>query len=516
MTTTLLSRSLLALALFALPVSAQWDPANAQWGKTDPADLRVMTWNMLTTFDSQEFKGEGLNKWTGMARIIASIKPDVLILQETGTLSGSVDSVANLETLAELLVHGGPDPFIGGTVTAYLQKYDPSYDLPHVLVSTVTDGFNRNTILSRYPFVDINGDGKATLVDMPFTVPDAWSPGGNGGIRGLLTAEIDLPDATYAGDLAIHNSHLKSGSSASDKAARLLAAKNISYFLWYWYEGAGTGTADPNNKIAGVPDPSTVIGPDDLLMAGGDWNEDEATNGTKGPADWISKADQGGTIDGPDKDGTDMTFDSATEFFSGAGNSHSGGSKLDYLSWQDSVATLRRDFIFYSAAVPAASMPPELAGASNASLLSQLASDHRPVVVDLILPAGGGGVTCGQSTTDLGFAKAGTGGLEPVFEVCGTLQAGDFADFVLEDAAPNSLAFAVIGFVSNPVPFKGGMLVPSPPIFVASLPTGPAGTFSIPVDGGLGPATLVMQWAIADNGAPQNTSLSNALAIVWS
>ena len=132
-----------------LGAAAQHDPANGQWGKDEATDLRVMTWNVLDGINSQESKTSGLTQWESLVRIVASMQPDVLLLQETGDF-GSADSVPNLTTTIDLFLHGGNDPFNGGPVTAYVQLYAPSYDLPHVYVSTASDGFNRNCILSRY------------------------------------------------------------------------------------------------------------------------------------------------------------------------------------------------------------------------------------------------------------------------------------------------------------------------------------------------------------------------------
>ena len=81
----------LCLGLWATsPIaSAQWDPGNAEWGKVAPEDVRVMTWNVHDTLCSSNTKVEGTNDWTALARIVAALRPDVLMLQECGDNSGN-------------------------------------------------------------------------------------------------------------------------------------------------------------------------------------------------------------------------------------------------------------------------------------------------------------------------------------------------------------------------------------------------------------------------------------------
>ena len=86
-----MNRSLFSCALalgIATPALGQWDPTNAQWGKTAPTDIRVMTWNVEDGICSSNNKLEANNDWTCLACIVAAMKPDILILQETGDNSG--------------------------------------------------------------------------------------------------------------------------------------------------------------------------------------------------------------------------------------------------------------------------------------------------------------------------------------------------------------------------------------------------------------------------------------------
>jgi endonuclease/exonuclease/phosphatase family metal-dependent hydrolase len=384
----------LGTALCAHTATAQWDPANGDWSKTAPTDLRIMTWNVFDNVRAATPKTEGLNAWTAIARTIASMKPDVLIMQECGDNGtfGGLDSVADLTTTCELLMHGGTDPFLGGTVTSYAQKYDPSYDLPYIFVNTNTDNFNRNIIMSRYPFVDLNGDGQSQFFDIN-QFADAYQGGGDGGIRGFMFAEIDLDDAIWAGDVVVGNSHLKAGFGTSNHDQRIAAAQNIAYFIDYQYNGAGTGVPDPNSKIR-TGNPTSILNPDTPFVWGGDWNEDESSNGTKGPAEWMAFAQNAGGTDGTDRDTSDSTFDSATDFFTGNPDTR-GGSKLDYIAWQDSVAPLRHAWIFNTGSLSSSVVPPEFQ-VSGWTFYSSRASDHLAVLVDLQMA--GLSIPC---TTDL-------------------------------------------------------------------------------------------------------------------
>jgi endonuclease/exonuclease/phosphatase family metal-dependent hydrolase len=300
-----------------------------------------------------------------------------------------VDTVEQLETTVDLFLHGGFDPFNNQQVTAYVQKYAPGYDLPHVFVSQESDGFNRNVILSRHPFADLNGDTKATQSDIPFVFPDEYAAGGDGGIRGFMFAEIDLPDADYAGDLAIGNAHLKAGFGGDNHDQRVTAASNVAYYVDYLLNGAGTGIPDPHAKILDSPSAQTILGDETPVILVGDWNEDEETNGTKGPAEWLRAAEFVGSDDGTDRDRSDSTLDGAAEPFTGDTDTQ-GSSKLDYVAVQDSIAEIRHALVFNSGDTPIDVMPPEiLAFPTFAGLVSGFASDHLPVVVDAVLPLAG-------------------------------------------------------------------------------------------------------------------------------
>lgn len=381
-----------AMLLMAHIAHAQWNPSAGQWGKTDPSDLRVMTWNIQDGICTSQPKIDGTNNWGAIARIIAVIKPDVLILQETGDNEGNgtgagVDSAPQLVNLIDLLIHGGKDPYRSNQpITGYVQLFAPQFELPYVYASTISDGYNRNVIASRYPFADLNGDTIPTISDIPniSTRSNSYAMGGTGGIRGFMWAEIDLPNAIYAGDLVVGNAHLKSGSASGDYDQRLRAVTNVAYYIDYMFNGGGMGVPDPRNVIGDFPAAKTIMPPNTTIVYGGDWNEDELTNGRRGPAEWLTQAEFAGSTDGTDRDRSDSVYDSATDPFTGSRATLSS-SKLDHLAWEDSVATVRRAFIMNTATIPS-TYPPEFAGITRPRDLTGAAADHRPVVVDLMLP----------------------------------------------------------------------------------------------------------------------------------
>ncbi len=366
----------------------QWNPSQRQWGKEDPTDLRVMTWNvedMLVsthTLKVDTFASD----WNACVHVIAALQPDVLILQEAGDRDGQpnatgsgVDSVAVLEATARDFLTG-----VGGA-TANVQVWAPGYNLPFVHASSVTDNFNRNVILSRYPFADLSGDGVA-FFDQYVIRPGTDVFGGSSGIRGFMWAEIDLPDDVYAGDFIVGNAHLKAGSTSGDLADRLNAAENAAFFIDHYWNGAGSGMVDPTDRLL-APGPTTgvVIPAETVIAWGGDWNEDENTNGRVGPALLMTQGLTAGGTDGLDLDRTDAVFDSATNVQTGSRNTR-GGSKLDYMAWMDSrVLGVRRQFV-YSSAGNASFLPFPISRYPTQPLsVSSLASDHLPVVIDFVM-----------------------------------------------------------------------------------------------------------------------------------
>lgn len=515
-------RLCLGFLCVAASLFAQWNPSLGMWGKTDQNDIRIMTWNVEDGICSTNPKINGPNNWTALARTVAALRPDVLLIQEAGDNDGNgtgttLDSVATLTNVVNLFLHGGTDIYRAGNpaVTAYVQLFAPGYDLPHVFVSSVSDGFNRLIILSRYPFQDLNGDTRATMSDIPTITADQWSLGGTGGLRGYQVAEINLPNATYASDLVVGNSHLKAGGAPADATQRQNAARNISYFIEHFYNGAGTGVPDPFGKIADSPAAPMVLPPGTALVTGGDWNEDESSNGTTGPALWITRAsthDSSGGGDGPDRNRSDMLLSSAVDFFTGNDSTTDFGSTFDYLGWQDSVIAARRGFVFNSATIqPALAFPAELVGFSGGGApVSATAADHRAVVYDFIVPRALG---CNTAATDLAFARLGSNGLFPRFAACGTLSTGSNSVFTVSAAPPLTSIFAILAPTQGFQFVAGGTVIPAMPQVFGPFLTDASGSFAIAVPGGGGPFDFYAQWAVLDTLIAGSLSFTNALEL---
>ena len=506
--------------LFGTSLLAQWSPTTGQWGRQSPTDLRVMTWNMLDAICSTNVKNSATNNWAAAARIIAAMQPDVLILQECGDNSGNgtgstADTQAQLTTTVGMFLRGGIDTFrANAAITQHVQAFAPGYDLPYVHVSSVSDGFNRNIILSRYPFLDLTGDGQAIRSDTPTITADLYAPGGNGGIRGYMWAEIDLPDATYAGDLVVGNAHFKAGSTTSDLSQRMTAAQNIAYYIDYMWNGAGGAAPDSRARIADSPAATRVLGPNTVVITGGDLNEDETTNTRVGPVQWLASGPvvDGAGTDGTDRNRTDMKFDQSVEPFTSNRTTFQGSNyKPDYLLWQDSICALRRSFVFDSARLPnAAAMPSQIAGfTGGGGTASFVAADHLPVVGDFVMPLALG---CNSAAVDLGFASLSGSGQLPRYSVCGGLAGGQTGTFTLTKAPANTAAYLGVSLTQGIQLAFGGTLVPSGAEPIGPFFTDASGQAQFTYPGGL-PFSLVTQWAIVDAGAASGVSLSNALRL---
>ena len=114
--------------------------------------------------------------------------------------------------------------------------------------------------------------------------------------------------------------------------------------------------------------------------------------------------------------------------------------------------------------------------------------------------------------TDLGFALPGSNGT-PALSGLGPLTAGSLNQIDLVGAKPSATATLIFGLSQLGAPFKGGVLVPNPQLFIP-LPTSPAGTLKLPFNWPSGvPAGLPLyfQFWIADPGAGSGFAASNGL-----
>lgn len=115
---------------------------------------------------------------------------------------------------------------------------------------------------------------------------------------------------------------------------------------------------------------------------------------------------------------------------------------------------------------------------------------------DIVTPTTDGFVTIvtqlpASPFSDLGHALAGTEG-DPVLTGAGTLEPSTPVAFRITNAAPFSSASLIVGFSLLELPFKGGVLVPTPSLVLPPLPTN-----------GVGKLVLGVTWpAAAPSGLP--------------
>ena len=71
----------------------------------------------------------------------------------------------------------------------------------------------------------------------------------------------------------------------------------------------------------------------------------------------------------------------------------------------------------------------------------------------------------------------------------------------------------VVSGQANPTPFKGGLLVPVPVLFVLPAVAGGSGQLALNVPGGGGPVDAVVQAVVPNASQPLGYSLSNAVLV---
>jgi len=127
------------------------------------------------------------------------------------------------------------------------------------------------------------------------------------------------------------------------------------------------------------------------------------------------------------------------------------------------------------------------------------------------------GVTGAALLTPIGVAQQDLGhggpGQSTLSAFGGNLASGTSATLTLWGGPEAGTVFLVVGTSAMPTPFKGGTLLPVPPLLVAPLSTGPTGTAAVAVPGGLGPASLCVQSVHADASLPGGYGLSNAVKL---
>ncbi len=113
---------------------------------------------------------------------------------------------------------------------------------------------------------------------------------------------------------------------------------------------------------------------------------------------------------------------------------------------------------------------------------------------------------------DQGQALAGSGGIEPVLAADGPLSSGSTATMLIAEGSPASAAVLVLGLSAISLPFKGGVLVPSPDITIGATLDGLGEMLLVGSIGETPPgASFYLQAWVADPGAPQGFSATNAV-----
>ncbi len=259
-------------------------------------------------------------------RMLSALDPDVVLFQELNATGGQVAVVMN----AILPIEDGAD--------------------------WQANSANGRVICSRYPLSLRRND---------------TTPSTN---RGQAMALVDLPDDRFDRDVYVISAHMKCCGSiggSEDFRRQQQADANVNWFRDLRTEGGqetlAVGTpiliAGDYNLVGGVQPLRTLLTGDVL---------DEATYGADSAPDW----DGSGMLDvfprhqaGP-----------ATYTWRSPGSSFAPG-RLDFVLTTDSVTRVAKSFVFNTADLTAA----ELATYGVLALDSERASDHLPIVVDLVI-----------------------------------------------------------------------------------------------------------------------------------
>jgi len=346
------------------------------YSKNNVSHVRVMTWNVFGRLgDPNEVNTPWTDSQMGSALaavnlVVAAMDPDILLLQECGDLNTSPSY---------------------STVLSNMQSWRNANRPGFALHVGNEGGGIYCAILSRWSFASINGDGISQHHDMPSLSPGPggdWPPGGDGGIRGWVQAEINLPDDCFFGNLYVGCSHFKAGGTSSDETQRVTAAKNIAAYIHY---ALNLGT-DPLNIIPDAQMPPQPLASNTPVVWGGDFNTALGTN----PVDILKRNNPASGTDGTDRDGGDSWRSDAATAYNGTSATHSGGNRLDWILAQDAVSgvSVNATFIFDTNRIPRIGStmhvdktPPNMLGLLNNAFISTTASDHYPVIADVVLPA---------------------------------------------------------------------------------------------------------------------------------
>lgn len=161
--------------------------------------------------------------------------------------------------------------------------------------------------------------------------------------------------------------------------------------------------------------------------------------------------------------------------------------------------------------------------AGDGSVVLQLPDSLTPGDINVVARTADGSVKLhtievgmDPAWTDLGSALAPVGGKAPGLVGLGSLQGGSSMALLVAGAAPARPAWLMLGLAVEPLPFKGGMLIPCivPPSLVLPLSTDALGNIALDAkwpDGVPSGVSIYTQVWVQDEAGPKGFTASNAL-----
>jgi hypothetical protein len=133
--------------------------------------------------------------------------------------------------------------------------------------------------------------------------------------------------------------------------------------------------------------------------------------------------------------------------------------------------------------------------------------DKDPRIDGPFMDQGADEVVC---QTDLGSGGPGNATLK----VCGRHLAAGPTALLLQGAPPAQTVWIIVGLMANPVPIKGGLVVPNPPALIVTLTSDSQGRVHVPgITASLVVLPFVLQCAVKDPTQPAGFGFSNAVLV---
>lgn len=380
--------------------------------RRQPDDLRMICYNV----QHKILPSEDPSQAAKFARIVQSLEPDILALQE---VSASTTQAINL-----------------------LNGILPNDEGPTWYAFLASTG---DMILSKYPL---------SMTSM-FTVPQ--------GDKNLAMALIDLPDARFPNDLYLMNNHYKCCGADDNDVRRQWQSDAMIAWMKNAREPGGiidlpVGTAmsvvgDLNMVHSNQPGATLLNG--DIL--------DQSYYGPDSAPDWDGSMNADASPAHNDREPYDYTWRNDSSIYA--------PSRMDRVTWTDSVLESPHSYVLNTTLMS----PGELAATGLDALdvtndLAGIYFDHLPVVVDFRAP----------SAAAYGSGCPGTGGTTPRLSVLGAPLPGAKLLISTEGVPPGSTQFLFAGATAAARPVGSGCFLrvapptgpfgPFPPSFTATVP----------------------------------------------